>query len=84
VSSASGLWVLSKPLAGGDRAVVLFNSTGTVTAISTTAAKVGMGSAPSYALHDLWQGTTRQTTGAISGTVPAHGVIMYRVSPAGA
>jgi alpha-galactosidase len=82
VSSANGLWVLSKPLAGGDRAVVLFNSTGTAATISTTAAKVGMGRAPSYSLDDLWRGTTRDTTGTISDTVPAHGTIMYRVSPA--
>ncbi|MGH3170560.1 MAG: alpha-galactosidase [Trebonia sp.] len=47
---ANGLWVLTKPLAGGDRAVVLFNSTDAPAAMSTTAAQVGLGAAPSYTL----------------------------------
>jgi alpha-galactosidase len=83
VSNANGLWVLTKPLSDGGRAVVLFNSTGSAATISTTAAKVGMGSAPSYSLHDLWRGTTTDTAGAIGGDVPAHGVIMYQVAPRG-
>ncbi len=29
---------------------------------------------------NLWQGSTSRTSGTIRGTVPAHGVIMYRVS----
>ena len=84
VQNANGLWVLTKPLAGGDRAVVLFNSTDTPATISTTAAQAGLGAAPSYTLTDLWQGTTSDTTGAIGGTVPAHGVLMYDVAPSGA
>jgi alpha-galactosidase len=87
VQDANGLWVLTKPLANGDRAVVLFNSTDSPAAISTTAAQVGLGAAPSYTLTDLWQGGTTGTTGisdtagAIGGTVPAHGVLMYDVAP---
>ncbi|HEX6451467.1 MAG TPA: fibronectin type III-like domain-contianing protein [Trebonia sp.] len=81
VQDAGGLWVLTKPLANGDRAVVLFNSTDATATISTTAAQVGLGAAPSYTLTDLWQGGTSDTTGAIGGTVPAHGVLMYDVAP---
>jgi len=84
VQDANGLWVLTKPLAGGDRSVVLFNSTGTPATVSTTAAQAGLGAAPTYSLQDLWQGTLTSTTGAISATVPAHGVVMYRVAPSGA
>jgi len=84
VQDANGLWVLTKPLANGDRAVVLFNSTGSAAPISTTAAQVGLAASPSYTLTDLWQGGTSDTTGTISGTVPAHGVLMYDVAPSGA
>ena len=75
-----GLWVLSKPLANGDRAVVLFNSTGSTATISTTATEVGMPNARDYRLQDLWAHTTTETAGNIVASVPAHGVVMYRVS----
>ncbi|HVV24511.1 MAG TPA: NEW3 domain-containing protein [Pseudonocardiaceae bacterium] len=76
----NGLWVLSKPLAGGDRAVVLFNSTGSPATIRTTATEVGMPKARDYQLNDLWAHTDTETAGAITAQVPAHGVVMYRVS----
>jgi alpha-galactosidase len=84
VQDAGGLWVLTRPLADGDRAVVLFNSTESAATISTTAAQVGLGAASSYTLTDLWQGGTSDTSGTISGTVPAHGALMYDVAPSGA
>jgi alpha-galactosidase len=71
--------VLVKRLANGDRAVVLFNSGGTPVTISTTANAVGMPSARSYRLTDLWSKQVTSTTGAISATVPAHGTVAYRV-----
>jgi alpha-galactosidase len=76
----NGLWVLSKPLAGGDRAVVLFNSTGSTATISATAAEVGLPKASDYQLRDLWSHTATETAGAITASVPAHGSVMYRVS----
>jgi alpha-galactosidase len=80
VSSTGGSDVLTKALSNGDRAVVLFNE-GTATAtISTTAAAVGLPAASSYTLTDLWSGQVSQTTGTISASVPAHGVVMYRAS----
>ena len=72
VQDANGLWVLTKPLAGGDRAVVLFNSTGAPATISTTTAQAGLAAAPSYTLTDLWQGGTTGTTGTISGSPSLH------------
>jgi alpha-galactosidase len=83
VSNADGRWVLTKPLANGDRAVVLFNETTTPAVISTSVHDVGLAAhAPAYALDNLWTHHTTETAGAISASVPAHSVVMYRVSPA--
>jgi alpha-galactosidase len=75
-----GLWVMSKPLQNGDRAVLLFNSTGTTRTITTTAAEVGMARAGDYTLDNLWTHAKIETAGMIGASVPAHGVVMYRVS----
>jgi alpha-galactosidase len=83
VSSSGGLDVLAKPLAGGAVAVVLFNENTAAATISTAAAAVGLPAASSYTLSDLWANTTRSTAGPISASVPGHGVVMYRVTPAG-
>jgi alpha-galactosidase len=80
VSSSGGLDVLAKPLADGDVAVVLFNENGGTQTISTTAAAVGMPSASSYQLDNLWSHALTSTSGAISAPVPGHGSVMYRVS----
>jgi alpha-galactosidase len=77
VSSAGGLDVLARPLAGGDVAVVLFNETGSAATIATTTAATG---AAGHVLRDLWAGTTATTTGPISATVPPHAALIYRVS----
>lgn len=78
VSSTSGRDVLAKPLAGGDVSVVLFNSTDATATISTTLAAIGKPGNASRTLTDLWSGA-KTTTSAISASVPAHGVVMYRV-----
>jgi hypothetical protein len=83
ISSAGGHWVLSKPLANGDRAVVLFNETDQPAAMSTTAAAVGMPHTRTYRLRDLWTHSTSKSSGAIRATVPAHDVVMYRVTSLG-
>ncbi|MEV6609566.1 glycoside hydrolase family 27 protein [Kutzneria sp. NPDC051319] len=80
VSSTGGLDVLAKPLADGDVSVVLFNENSAAATISTTASAIGKSAAAAYTLTDLWTGTVRSTTGAISASVPGHGVVMYRVS----
>ena len=83
VQSANGLWVLTKPLAGGDRAVVLFNQNASAAVITTDAAQVGLPRARAYILRNLWMHTTTMSNGTISATVPGHAVVMYRVSARG-
>jgi alpha-galactosidase len=80
VSAADGLDVLARPLSNGDVAVVLFNENDTAATLTTSTSLIGKTGAPSYMLRDLWSGTTSTTTATISATVPAHGVVMYRVS----
>jgi alpha-galactosidase len=75
--------VLVKPLAGGDVAVALFNPDSQPAAIATTASAVGLRNASCYTVRDLWTHAESHTTGEISGQpVPAHGVVMLRISPA--
>ena len=80
IASAAGHWVLTKPLAGGACAVVLFNQTGTRATISTTVARIGLRGAAAYTLRDLWTGRVTTTAGTISARVPPHTVVMYRVA----
>ena len=82
VSDNGGLDVLRRTLSNGDVAVALFNETSSPATISTTAAAVGLPSAPSYSLNDLWAHTTSVSqNGDISATVPAGGTVMYRITP---
>jgi len=83
VASGGGHWVLTKPLANGDRAVVLFNQTDRAATITTSVAQVGLPAGLEYMLVDLWNGTAMDTTGVIGAAVPAHGVVMYRISVSG-
>ena len=80
VASADGHWVLTKILANGDRAVLLFNQTDKPASISTTVDEVGLTGARQYTLLDLWSATTTETTGAIRADVAAHGVVFYRIT----
>ncbi|MCF3134672.1 hypothetical protein IPZ69_30980 [Streptomyces olivochromogenes] len=82
LSSSGGRWVIVKQLADGSRAVALFNETGQPQTISTTARAVQLPTASTYTVRDLWQHTDTRTTGNITATVPAHGTVVYRVSPA--
>lgn len=81
VSSAGGRDVLAKPLANGDVAVTLFNSTGSAATVSTTASAVGLPAASGYRLDNLFSHVVTTSGATISATVPAHGVVMYRASP---
>jgi len=83
VSSDGGHWVLRKPLAGGDVAVALFNESDVPATIGTTAAAMGLPRQPAYRIRDLWRHETAHTAGAIAAMVPAHGTVVYRVSPGG-
>lgn len=79
IANNSGLRVLTKELANGDRAVALYNETDSSATISTTAAAVGMPASSSYSLFDTWTKATTTTTSSISRSVPAHGTVLLRV-----
>ncbi|KAA2266585.1 glycoside hydrolase family 27 protein [Solihabitans fulvus] len=83
VADNGGLRVLTKPLSGGDRAVALYNETGSTATIATTAAAVGLPAAHSYTLTDLWSKGHTTSTGVISASVPAHGTVLLRVHAGG-
>ncbi|WP_084599180.1 ricin-type beta-trefoil lectin domain protein [Actinoplanes subtropicus] len=76
---ATEVW--AKPLGDGSVAVAvaLLNRSGSTATISTTAGEAGAPSASGYNLYDLWTKSVRNTSGAISATVPPHGVVMYRL-----
>ena len=80
VASANGHWVLTKALANGERAVVLFNQTNTSATISTTAAQVGLHGGAHYTLLNLWTGAATETTGVISASVAPHSVVFYGIA----
>ncbi|WTX58391.1 NPCBM/NEW2 domain-containing protein [Streptomyces sp. NBC_00648] len=81
VAGSGGLVVMSKPLADGGRSVTLTNENTSAKTVSTTVKDIGIGGASSYALKDLWSKATSTTTSAISASVPAHGTVMFRVTP---
>lgn len=78
IANASGLEVLTRPLANGDRAVALLNTGASTATISTTLTKIGLPAA-SATLTDVWSGAVTSTAGTISASVPAHGTAIYRV-----
>ena len=75
----NGQWIFTKPLAGGDVAVTLFNETESAATFGTTAAELGLPRRPSYVARDLWEHSTVENTGTFVSTVPAHGTVLYRV-----
>jgi alpha-galactosidase len=80
ISTDGGRDVFVKPLANGDKAVALFNETDGPQRITTSASAIGMPAAPAYRVRDLWTHTDRETAGALTATVPAHGTVMLRVA----
>jgi alpha-galactosidase len=79
VMNRDGLMVLDKPLAGGDRAIALYNSTDSLATISIPTGDTGLPRAAAYSLRDVWTGKTMQAKSTISAAVPAHGTVVYRV-----
>jgi alpha-galactosidase len=72
------VWV--KPLVDGSRAVALLNRGSSATTITTSASAVGLPSASSYALRNVWTHTTSSSGGAISAYVPGDSTVLLRVS----
>ena len=71
----------TKPMSDGSTAIVLLNRRSADTTIRVTAARVGLPTAASYRVRDLWNGDQPASTGTLGGVVPAHGVLAYRVWP---
>jgi alpha-galactosidase len=80
VADSDGHTVFAKPLANGDVAVALYNSTDSTARIATTASAAGLRHATAYDLRDVWRHSTTESGGTIAATVPAHGTVIYRVS----
>ena len=81
IRQKDGLEVWVKPLANGDRAVALLNRTNAPSRIAFTPREIGFNLGRRHEVKDLWTGskkTVRQFSGA---TVPAHGAVLYRVTP---
>ena len=77
---APDLQVWMKPLGDGSRAVVLLNRSALQTAIPATWRGIGIGG--TARVRDLWTHTDLGTfTRRFSATVPAHGVVMVRITP---
>jgi alpha-galactosidase len=82
VAQEGPVYVVAKPLADGDVAVLLVNTSSQgAQHVSTTAQAVGLPTAGAYAVRDLWAGTTRESAGVIAASVPAGSAVLYRVSP---
>jgi alpha-galactosidase len=80
IAENNGTMAFDKPLANGDHAVALYNSSDSTATVRTTTAAVGLAKSPAYTLKDLWTGATTETAGTISAAVPAHGTVLYRVA----
>jgi|SRR5579859_2282519 len=81
VASAGGHWVLVRPLANAEWAVVLFNQTSSTATISATAAQMDLPLRGRYKLLDLWSGAKQEMGGVLSASVPPHGVVFYSLEP---
>jgi alpha-galactosidase len=79
VSDRDGLMVLDKPLAGGDHAIALYNSTDRLATVGVPVGDTGLDPARAYRLRDVWTGKSTEAAGTIEAAVPAHGTVVYRV-----
>jgi alpha-galactosidase len=70
------VWI--KPMANGDRAVVLLNRGPATATISATTQEIGL-SAGSHAMRDVWAHADRSADGTISAQVPTHSATMLVV-----
>jgi alpha-galactosidase len=77
-STGHQVWV--KPLAGGARAVALFNRGAGPQQITTSASAVGLPTASRYTLLNVWTNQTSTSRGKISAYVQPDAVVLYRVT----
>jgi alpha-galactosidase len=82
VKTQGNVDILAKPLADGDIAVTLFNKGDTSTNAAISAHDAGFSISPKgYLLDNLWTHEITETASTIAANIPAHGVVMYRVTP---
>jgi hypothetical protein len=81
VYNSNNQQIFTKTEPDGAVVVALFNTGGSPQTISTSASALGLPAGTDYSVNDLWAQSTTETTGAISPTVPSHGVALYRVRP---
>ncbi|MGA9875224.1 MAG: glycoside hydrolase family 27 protein, partial [Solirubrobacteraceae bacterium] len=77
-SGKGQVWV--KPLTGGASAVALLNRGSSPARIQTSASAVGLPSAVSYNLRNVWTHKTSTTAGSIAAEVPGDATVLLRVS----
>jgi alpha-galactosidase len=76
----SEIWV--KPLAGGARALLLFNRGDSPATIRATADHLGWPAGVPAKVRDLWaHKSAGDWTGSIQANVEPHGVMMFRIEP---
>ncbi|EGF89303.1 alpha-galactosidase [Asticcacaulis biprosthecium C19] len=74
------VWV--RPLAGGDRAVVLFNRSAAAKVMSVDWETLQMPAEMKATVKDLWtKQVTKKVKGRYSAEVPSHGAVMVRITP---
>jgi alpha-galactosidase len=81
VGQQGPVYIVAKPLANGDAAVLFVNTSSSPQQASTTASATGLPAAGAYGVRDLWADTTRESGGTIAATVPPQSALLYRVSP---
>ncbi len=80
VASDGYAQVWDKPLSDGSRAVALLNRGFTKMTITANARGVGLGSASSYTVRNVWTQAKSTTASTFSAVVPGNGVVLLRVS----
>jgi alpha-galactosidase len=76
------LEIWAKEMAGGNRAAVLFNRSGSEQQVTLNWEDLGYPSHIPAAVRDLWQHKELgKFTGSFSATVPSHGVVMVTLKP---
>jgi alpha-galactosidase len=76
-SGSQEVWV--RPLANGDRALLLFNRSATGATVGADARQLGLRPSRSYVVRDLWLHRTTSTPGPITASLARHGTAMFRV-----
>jgi alpha-galactosidase len=80
LSSAGNGEVWVKPLIDGSRAVALLNRGSHTTTIETSASAVGLPSASSYSVRNVWTHGVSSTGGLIRDAVPGGSTVLLRVA----